>query len=76
MERRERKIVTRRMRMRSERKREKDVGRKEKGEEEVEEVRGVGGTVASESALKSAGILLLRVRATPPASWLTEGPKP
>ncbi|GFN99310.1 hypothetical protein PoB_002581600 [Plakobranchus ocellatus] len=31
--------------------------------------RGVGGTVASESALKSAWILQSRVRAPPPALW-------
>ncbi|GFN88783.1 hypothetical protein PoB_001528900 [Plakobranchus ocellatus] len=36
---------------------------------------GVGGTVASESALRSAGTLLSRVRAPPPASWPVEGLK-
>ncbi|GFO18098.1 hypothetical protein PoB_004460300 [Plakobranchus ocellatus] len=30
---------------------------------------GVGGTVDSESALRSAGTLLSRVRAPPPAPW-------
>ncbi|GFO42410.1 hypothetical protein PoB_006891500 [Plakobranchus ocellatus] len=30
---------------------------------------GVSGTVASESALRSAGTLLSRVRAPPPAPW-------
>ncbi|GFN84698.1 hypothetical protein PoB_001120400 [Plakobranchus ocellatus] len=30
---------------------------------------GVGSTVASESALRSAGTLLSRVRALPPAPW-------
>ncbi|GFO20263.1 hypothetical protein PoB_004676800 [Plakobranchus ocellatus] len=39
---------------------------------------GVGGTVASESALRSAGTLLSRFRVPPPAPWpdVTEGPKP
>ncbi|GFO04487.1 hypothetical protein PoB_003099200 [Plakobranchus ocellatus] len=36
---------------------------------------GVGGTVASESALRSAGTLLSRVRAPPPGPGLTEGLK-
>ncbi|GFN77525.1 Zinc finger protein 233 [Plakobranchus ocellatus] len=36
---------------------------------------GVGGTVASESALRSAGTLLLGVRAPPPASWPDRGCK-
>ncbi|GFO10960.1 hypothetical protein PoB_003746500 [Plakobranchus ocellatus] len=36
---------------------------------------GVGGTVASESALRSAGTLLSRVRAPPPASWPDGGPE-
>ncbi|GFO07242.1 hypothetical protein PoB_003374700 [Plakobranchus ocellatus] len=36
---------------------------------------GVGGTVASESALRSAGTLLSRVRAPPPASWPEGGPE-
>ncbi|GFN79956.1 hypothetical protein PoB_000646200 [Plakobranchus ocellatus] len=30
---------------------------------------GVGGTVARESAVRSAGTVLSRVRAPPPASW-------
>ncbi|GFO17225.1 hypothetical protein PoB_004373000 [Plakobranchus ocellatus] len=30
---------------------------------------GVGGTVASESALRSAGTFLPRIRAPPPAPW-------
>ncbi|GFO02084.1 hypothetical protein PoB_002858900 [Plakobranchus ocellatus] len=38
-------------------------------------VRGVGGTVASESALRSAGTLLSRVRAPPPAPWPDGGPE-
>ncbi|GFO03677.1 frizzled-9-like [Plakobranchus ocellatus] len=37
--------------------------------------RGVGGTVASESALRSAGTLLSRVRAPPTASWPDGGPE-
>ncbi|GFO32559.1 hypothetical protein PoB_005906400 [Plakobranchus ocellatus] len=37
--------------------------------------RGVGGTVASESALRSAGTLLSRVRAPPRRPGLTEGLK-
>ncbi|GFO43647.1 hypothetical protein PoB_007015200 [Plakobranchus ocellatus] len=37
--------------------------------------RGVGGTVASESALRSAGTLLSRVRAPPPAPWPDGGPE-
>ncbi|GFO41820.1 hypothetical protein PoB_006832500 [Plakobranchus ocellatus] len=37
-------------------------------------LRGVGGTVASESALRSAGILLSRVRAPLPAPWPDGGP--
>ncbi|GFO18110.1 hypothetical protein PoB_004461500 [Plakobranchus ocellatus] len=36
---------------------------------------GVGGTVASESALRSAGTLLSRVRAQQSASWPDGGPK-
>ncbi|GFO48989.1 hypothetical protein PoB_007549400 [Plakobranchus ocellatus] len=36
---------------------------------------GVSGTVASESALRSAGTLLSRVRAQPPASWSDGGPE-
>ncbi|GFO45536.1 hypothetical protein PoB_007204100 [Plakobranchus ocellatus] len=36
---------------------------------------GVGGTVSSESALRSAVILLLRVRAPPPAPWPDGGPE-
>ncbi|GFO14956.1 hypothetical protein PoB_004146100 [Plakobranchus ocellatus] len=36
---------------------------------------GVGGTVASESALRSAGTLLSRVRAPPPAPWPDGGPE-
>ncbi|GFN90778.1 hypothetical protein PoB_001728400 [Plakobranchus ocellatus] len=36
---------------------------------------GVGGTVASESALRSAGILLSRVRAPPTAPWPVGGPE-
>ncbi|GFO04303.1 Ccr4-not transcription complex subunit 6-like protein [Plakobranchus ocellatus] len=36
---------------------------------------GVGRTVASESALKSAGTLLSRVRAPPPVPWPDRGPK-
>ncbi|GFN83696.1 prolyl 4-hydroxylase subunit alpha-1-like protein [Plakobranchus ocellatus] len=36
---------------------------------------GVGGTVASESTLRSAGTLLSRVRAPPPAPWLDGGPE-
>ncbi|GFO07900.1 hypothetical protein PoB_003440500 [Plakobranchus ocellatus] len=35
----------------------------------VSKYRGVGGTVASESVMRSAGILLSRVRAPPPAPW-------
>ncbi|GFO21384.1 hypothetical protein PoB_004788900 [Plakobranchus ocellatus] len=38
--------------------------------------RGVGGTVASKSALRSEGTLLSRVRALPPAPGLAEGLKP
>ncbi|GFO25903.1 hypothetical protein PoB_005240800 [Plakobranchus ocellatus] len=37
--------------------------------------RGVGCTVASESALRSARTFLSRVRAPPPAPWPTEGLK-
>ncbi|GFO26673.1 hypothetical protein PoB_005317800 [Plakobranchus ocellatus] len=37
--------------------------------------RGVGGTVASEPALRSAGTLLSRVRAPPPAPWPDGGPE-
>ncbi|GFO44625.1 hypothetical protein PoB_007113000 [Plakobranchus ocellatus] len=37
--------------------------------------RGVGGTVASESALRSAGTLLSRIRAPPPAPWPYGGPE-
>ncbi|GFO09746.1 hypothetical protein PoB_003625100 [Plakobranchus ocellatus] len=36
---------------------------------------GVGGTVVSESTLKSAGTPLSRVRAPPPAPWPDGGPK-
>ncbi|GFO22663.1 hypothetical protein PoB_004916800 [Plakobranchus ocellatus] len=36
---------------------------------------GVGGTVASESALRSAGTILSRVRAPPPAPWPDGGPE-
>ncbi|GFO16771.1 hypothetical protein PoB_004327600 [Plakobranchus ocellatus] len=36
---------------------------------------GVGGTVASESALRSAGTFLSRVRAPPPAPWPDGGPE-
>ncbi|GFN97223.1 hypothetical protein PoB_002372900 [Plakobranchus ocellatus] len=36
---------------------------------------GVGGTVADESALRSAGTLLSRVRAPPPAPWPDGGPE-
>ncbi|GFN80950.1 hypothetical protein PoB_000745600 [Plakobranchus ocellatus] len=36
---------------------------------------GVGGTVASESALRSAGTLLSRVRVLPPAPWPDGGPE-
>ncbi|GFO18614.1 hypothetical protein PoB_004511900 [Plakobranchus ocellatus] len=35
----------------------------------------VGGTVASESALRSTGTLLSRVRAQPPAPWPDGGPE-
>ncbi|GFO30561.1 hypothetical protein PoB_005706600 [Plakobranchus ocellatus] len=35
----------------------------------------VGGTVASESALRSAGTILSRVRAPPPAPWPDGGPE-
>ncbi|GFO42795.1 hypothetical protein PoB_006930000 [Plakobranchus ocellatus] len=38
-------------------------------------IRGVGGTVAIESALRIAGTLLLRVGAPPPAPWRDEGPE-
>ncbi|GFO41756.1 hypothetical protein PoB_006826100 [Plakobranchus ocellatus] len=37
--------------------------------------RGVCGTVASESALRSAGTILLRVQATLPAPWPDGGPE-
>ncbi|GFO16207.1 hypothetical protein PoB_004271200 [Plakobranchus ocellatus] len=37
--------------------------------------RGVGGSVASESALRSAGTRLSRVRTPPPASWPDGGPE-
>ncbi|GFO13327.1 hypothetical protein PoB_003983200 [Plakobranchus ocellatus] len=36
---------------------------------------GVGGTVASKSALISAGILQSRVRVPPPAPWPDGGPE-
>ncbi|GFO33929.1 hypothetical protein PoB_006043400 [Plakobranchus ocellatus] len=36
---------------------------------------GVGGTVDSESVLRSAGTLLLRVRASPMAPWPDGGPE-
>ncbi|GFO01436.1 hypothetical protein PoB_002794100 [Plakobranchus ocellatus] len=36
---------------------------------------GVGGTVVSESALRSAGTLLSRIRAPLAAPWPDEGPK-
>ncbi|GFO36313.1 hypothetical protein PoB_006281800, partial [Plakobranchus ocellatus] len=39
------------------------------------QVRGVGGTVVSESALRSAGTLLSRVRVPPPAPWPDGGPE-
>ncbi|GFO43615.1 hypothetical protein PoB_007012000 [Plakobranchus ocellatus] len=39
------------------------------------DIRGVCGTVASESALRSAGTLLSRVRAPPPAPWPDGGPE-
>ncbi|GFO49101.1 hypothetical protein PoB_007560600 [Plakobranchus ocellatus] len=38
-------------------------------------VGGVGGTVASESTLRSAGTLLSWVRAPPPAPWPDGGPE-
>ncbi|GFO04810.1 hypothetical protein PoB_003131500 [Plakobranchus ocellatus] len=38
-------------------------------------MRGVCGTVASESALRSAGTFLSRVRAPPPAPWPNGGPE-
>ncbi|GFO08119.1 hypothetical protein PoB_003462400 [Plakobranchus ocellatus] len=38
-------------------------------------VRGVGGTAASESALKSAETILSLVRALPSALWPDEGPE-
>ncbi|GFO25633.1 hypothetical protein PoB_005213800 [Plakobranchus ocellatus] len=37
--------------------------------------KGVGGTVASKSALRSAGTLLSRVRAPPLAPWPDGGPE-
>ncbi|GFO26219.1 CGG triplet repeat-binding protein 1 [Plakobranchus ocellatus] len=37
--------------------------------------RGVGGSVVSESALGSAGTLLSRFRAPPPAPWPDAGPE-
>ncbi|GFO32426.1 hypothetical protein PoB_005893100 [Plakobranchus ocellatus] len=36
---------------------------------------GVGGTVASESVLRSAGTLMSRVRAPPLAPWPDRGPE-
>ncbi|GFO22186.1 hypothetical protein PoB_004869100 [Plakobranchus ocellatus] len=36
---------------------------------------GVGGTVASESALRHTGAILSRVRAPPPAPWPNGGPE-
>ncbi|GFO45001.1 hypothetical protein PoB_007150600 [Plakobranchus ocellatus] len=36
---------------------------------------GVGGSVVTESALRSAGTLMSRVRAPPPAPWPDGGPK-
>ncbi|GFN74848.1 hypothetical protein PoB_000135400 [Plakobranchus ocellatus] len=36
---------------------------------------GDGGTVNSESALRSSGTLMLQVRAPPPAPWLNGGPQ-
>ncbi|GFO29575.1 hypothetical protein PoB_005608000 [Plakobranchus ocellatus] len=39
------------------------------------DLKGVGGTVVSESALRSAGTLLSRVQAPPPAPWPDGGPK-
>ncbi|GFO49942.1 hypothetical protein PoB_007644700 [Plakobranchus ocellatus] len=36
---------------------------------------GVGGTVHSESALRSVGTPLSRVRAAPPVPWQNEGPE-
>ncbi|GFO18102.1 hypothetical protein PoB_004460700 [Plakobranchus ocellatus] len=53
----------------------------ERGRDELEGVPipfslgGVDGTVASESALRSAGNLLSWVRAPPPAPWLDGGPE-
>ncbi|GFN86380.1 hypothetical protein PoB_001288600 [Plakobranchus ocellatus] len=41
----------------------------------VPQTLGVGGTVASESALRCAGTSLSRVRAPPPASWPEGGPE-
>ncbi|GFN74586.1 hypothetical protein PoB_000109200 [Plakobranchus ocellatus] len=38
-------------------------------------IRGVGGSVVSESALRSAGTLLSRVRAPPRAPWPDGGPE-
>ncbi|GFO18620.1 hypothetical protein PoB_004512500 [Plakobranchus ocellatus] len=45
------------------------------GSQVVRHFRGVGGIVASESALRSAGNLLSRVRAPPPAPWPDGGPE-
>ncbi|GFO08010.1 hypothetical protein PoB_003451500 [Plakobranchus ocellatus] len=42
---------------------------------DILKLRGVGGTVASESALRSAGTLLSRVRAPPSAPWPDGGPE-
>ncbi|GFO15694.1 hypothetical protein PoB_004219900 [Plakobranchus ocellatus] len=39
------------------------------------QTKDVGGTVASEFALRSAGTLLSRVRAPPPAPWPDGGPE-
>ncbi|GFN85795.1 hypothetical protein PoB_001230100 [Plakobranchus ocellatus] len=41
----------------------------------LKNLRGVGGTVANESTLRSAGTLLSRVRAPPPAPWPDGGPE-
>ncbi|GFO26272.1 hypothetical protein PoB_005277700 [Plakobranchus ocellatus] len=38
-------------------------------------IRGIGGTVASESALRSAATSLSRARAPPPAPWPDEEPE-
>ncbi|GFO06484.1 hypothetical protein PoB_003298900 [Plakobranchus ocellatus] len=56
------------------------LGRGDAGDEKmilmmIMKSRGVGGTVASESALRSAGTPLSRVRAPPPAPWPDGGPE-